>query len=342
MVVDKEPKPTLADVARLAGVSPSSASRVFLGQKKVSEKTRRKVLEVADRLGYVPQSLSRRASLSGNRTIGLLLRDAANPAYGSLFSELHLAAAERGWELATMTVATGKHDDVQIESLHSLVGMQVAGLIVSTGDLPSSLLAPFLTQIPILRAGRPEPKNLIHAVSYDADDAGAVLAQRVLDLGHIRIAVIRTSKEISLPEWTRSQAMISTIRAAGLEPFIVDVENNTGEGYVLPLVQSQAVTVVMCPTDLRQLNFLRLFNVHGLKVPEDVSVTGCDGILPGVDILGLTTYRWPVRRLARVAIDSIVSLIKRHGTPDNPRELINIKIPGELVPGRTLAAPAPM
>lgn len=341
-MVEKNARPTLSDVARLAGVSPSSASRVFLGQKKVSEETRRRVLKVANEIGYVPHSVSRRVALKDNRTIGLLLRDAANPTYGSLFSELHLAAAERGWGLATMTVATGKHDHVQIESLYNLVGMQVAGLIVSTGDLPSELLAPFLEQVPILRAGRPEPQGLVHAVSYDAEAAGRTLARLVLGEGHIRIAVIRTRKEISLPEWLRAEAMITTIRAAGLEPFVVEVGNNTGEEYILPLVQSGAVSVVMCPTDLRQLAFLRLFDSHGLNVPEDVSVTGCDGALHGADILGLTTYRWPIRRLAQATVDSIIGLIQRYGTPDNPRELISIKIPGEVVRGRTLAASTAM
>ncbi len=274
-----------------------------------------------------------------NRTIGLLLRDVSNPSYGQLFSEIHSAAELRGWKLATMAVIAGKNDDAQVDSLSSLVGMGVAGLIVATGDLPSDVLEPFGTHIPIVRAGRPEPKRLIHAVSYDAEAAGRELADLVLGAGHTRIAVVRTRRETSLPEWTRASAMIRTIRSAGLEPFVVDVGNFTGEEYVLPLVQSGAVTVVMCPTDRRQLTYLRVFHENGLRVPEDVSVTGCDGLVLGLELMGLTTYRWPVRHVAQTAVDVIIDLIERHGTPDSRRSLVNVKLPGEIIPGRTLGPP---
>ncbi|WP_108926534.1 LacI family DNA-binding transcriptional regulator [Corynebacterium liangguodongii] len=327
----------MSDVAKAAGVSLSSVSRVFLGQKKVSQATRRKVLAVAEDIGYVPNPFGHRRGQKDDRTIGLLLRDADNPAYGALFSSLHHVAQKRGWELATMTVNTGKQDDYQVELLHQLLGMKVAGLIVATGDLPSSALEPFMLRVPILRICTPEPDRLVHAVSYDSAAAGAELARLVLEAGHTRIAVVRTCSDISLPEWTNATSAIGTIREAGLEPFIVDVRNDAGADYILPLVQSGAVSVVMCPSDRRQVGFIELFEKSGLSVPGDVSVTGCDGLLPGSEVMGLTTYRWPVERVAETALSQIIDIIGRFGTPNNRLSPVSITIGGELIPGRTLA-----
>lgn len=329
-------KPTMSDVAQAAGVSLSSVSRVFLGQKKVSDKTRAKVLAVAEELGYTPNSSSHRRYCKDGRTIGLLLRDADNPAYGALFTGLHMAAERRGWEVTTMTVSKGKQDEHQIELLHRLLAMDVAGLIVATGDLPSELLEPFMARVPILRAGRPEPHNLIHAVALDAEEAGRELARLVVEAGHTRIAVVSTRPEISFPEHTRAVGAVEEIRRSGLEPFVVDVGFETGAEYILPLVQSGAATAVMCPTDRRQVEYINLFEHNGLTVPGDVSVTGCDGQLPGGDLMGLTTYRWPVRDMADLVVEQTIDIIERFGTPDSPRTPVNLVVKGEVIPGRTL------
>ncbi|WKD56961.1 DNA-binding transcriptional regulator CytR [Corynebacterium capitovis DSM 44611] len=194
-----------------------------------------------------------------------------------------------------------------------------------------------MVRVPILRICTPEPDRLVHAVSYDAAAAGEELARRVLESGHTRIAVVRTNSEISIPEWTRATAAIGAIRGSGLEPFIVDVRNDTGADYILPLVQSGAVSVVMCPSDRRQVGFIELFERSGLSVPGDVSVTGCDGLLPGSEVMGLTTYRWPVQRVAETAMAQMIDIIDRFGTPDNRLSPVSITIGGELIPGRTLA-----
>lgn len=323
---------TMADVAELAGVSRASVSRVFLGQKKVSEATRKKVFAAAEKLGYVPNVMASGLASKENHTIGLLLRDASNPAYGLLFTELQRAAQDLELNLVSMTISIDRKNEKQIASLHHLLGMRVAGLIVATGGVPSEQLLPFHERVPIIRAGRPEPTGLIHAVSYDEDDAGRQLANFVADCGHREIAVIRTAAEASFPEWIRASTMLSTLQERGLRPAIVDVNDNSGIDELLPLIQSGTVTAVMCPSDKRQLDVIRACHAAGLRVPEDVSITGCDGILPGVDLLGLSTYRIPVEDVALAAVSRITELISN---PTNA--IINDRYQGVLIPGATVA-----
>lgn len=133
--------------------------------------------------------------------------------------------------------------------------------------------------------------------------------------------------------------MIRRIRAEGLEPFVVNVRYDTGQDYVLPLVESGAVTAVMCPTDMRQLQYLRALSSNGIDVPRQVSVTGCDGFLPGMGVMGLTTYTWPIGHFTDTVIDTMIDLIKRFRTPDDRREVVSVKFEGEVVAGATVAPP---
>ena len=181
---------TMDDVAAEAGVSRTSVSRVLLGQKKVSDHTRRKVRAAAEKLGYVPNVMARELASRTSNTVGLLLRDAANPAYGLLFTELQHAAHAVGMSVVSMTISVDQDGQQQVASLYRLLGMRVAGLIVATGGIRSEQLDPFRSYLPIIRAGRPETTDRIHAVSYDEEDAGRQLAQRILDHGHRKVAVL--------------------------------------------------------------------------------------------------------------------------------------------------------
>jgi DNA-binding LacI/PurR family transcriptional regulator len=327
---------TMDDVAIAAGVSRTSVSRVFLGQNKVSEQTRRRVRAAAERLGYVPNVMASELASRGSSTIGLLLRDASNPAYGLLFTELQRAAHEAGLTLVSMTIKEDDRGRRQVASLHRLMGMRVAGLLVATGDVRSEQLEPFRTRIPIVRAGRPETTSVMHAVSYDEEDAGRQLARHVVSFGHRDVAVLVTDRNRSYPEFVRGSTMAATLAEHGVRVRRVDaaeVDDRVAEA--VDLARRRAVTAVMCPTDLQGLNVLRGLRDAGLSAPDDVSVSGCDGILPGLDLLGLTSVRLPVEELATCAVAHMEELIG----DDPPTAVVQERLPGTLVPGCTVGPP---
>lgn len=329
--------PTMEDVAAAAGVSRSSVSRVFLGQGKVSDETRRRVFAVAERLGYVPNVMASELASRGSSVVGLLLRDAANPAYGLLFTKLQEAAHEAGITLISMTISSDPRGSRQIDSLHRLMGMRVAGLIVATGGVTSAQLEPFRARIPIIRAGRPEESGRIHAVSYDERESARALAAHVADQGHRAVAVVVTQEHASYPEYIRATNAAAELAARGVRIVPVPAAAVTdGVDEAVDLARRGEVTAVMCPSDLRALHLMRALAAVGLSVPGDVSVAGCDGILPGIDLLGLTSYRIGVERLAQRAIANIAALIGDRPPQGVVRELIA----GQLLPGRTVAAPA--
>ncbi|MBK5250501.1 MAG: LacI family DNA-binding transcriptional regulator [Actinomycetales bacterium] len=323
----------MEDVAAEAGVSRTSVSRVMLGQGKVSEETRHRVRAAADRLGYVTNVMASELASGGSRTIGLLLRDAANPAYGLLFTELQKAAHAAGLTLISMTISADDRGRGQVASLHRLVGMRVAGLIVATGGVTSGQLEPFRARIPIMRAGRPETSAAIHAVSYDEEDNARQLAVHVAEQGHRHIAVLVTEEIESYPEFVRGTTMVSVLEERGCTVRRVSVRG-AGDGVekVVALAAAGEVSAIMAPSDPRQLVVLRALAAAGLRVPEDVSVSGCDGIMPGADLLGLTTVRLPVEELARRTVSHMADLIG----DEPPSGVVSERLLGTLVPGRTV------
>ncbi|MCK2033493.1 LacI family DNA-binding transcriptional regulator [Microbacterium sp. KSW4-4] len=326
---------TISDVAAAAGVSRATATRALKGEGRFAPETQERILEAAERLGYVRNTMAAELAAGRTGTVGLMLRDASNPAYGLLFSRLQEEAHQRGLDLVTVTIGADEQGAKQVNALHRLLGMRVAGLIVATGGISAAQLEPFADQVPILRAGRVESAGRIHTAHYDDEGHGRLLAEHIVALGHRTVVVLAGSPEASYPEHLRALAMQEVLTAAGVAVTMISAGARPDDGVDEALAAVRAgATAVMCASDYRQLAVMRAARAAGLRVPEDVSVTGCDGILPGADLLGLTTLRIPVEAVAAAAVETMQQLL----TADEPETLVRRSFTGTLVPGSTAAA----
>lgn len=323
-------------LAEQLGVSRATVSRALHGTGRVSGPTRRRVLEMADRVGYVPNVMASELAAGRTRTVGLLLRDSSNPAYGLLHASLQASAHRRGIEVLTVTATGDVGASRQVAGLRRLLGMRVSGLVVATGDVPSEHLLAFRETVPMIRAGRPESDPGIHAVAYDEAHHARLLVGHVLDHGHRRVAVLTPGRAVSLPESVRASSMTRLLEDAGARPVPVPArEPADGVAAVLDLAERGEVTAVMCPTDLRALEVLRQARARGLSVPGDLSVTGCDGILPGLDLIGLTSVRLPVEELADQVVAHLARLMEAA-----PAQPVHESLRGELVEHGSVGSPA--
>ena len=326
------------DVARVAGVSRATVSRVMTGNSSVSKDTIARVTDAISSLGYVPNTAAQ--TLAGRKnevpTVGLLLRNPASAYYGYFYSQLQRQSEEAGFQLvASVPTIRGRTAD-ELSALDRLVKLGVNGIFLATGSIRPSDVELLLDTVPMISVGRPELHDEITAISYDEDANGEILANSVIDHGHQSVCVVSVPAHESPSEAHRSLAMIRTLREAGVDVAIAeagaDSQRMATTKRVLELVQSGRVTCVMFPADDRALQFMDYCTMSGLKVPEDISVTGVDGVFPRWQHLGLATLRLPVEGIAARAAQVMGSRL------DNPRQpVIHETLVGHFVPGRTLA-----
>lgn len=326
--------PTIIDVAAEAGVSKSVVSRALLGQDEVSEATRQRVRDAAEKLGYVANAMAS-GLRSRTNTLGVVLRDLTRPFYGELLAGMQEAAERAGYRIVTATSADDLDATQAVRALRHLVSMQVDGLVVASARLQSDEIVPLIDRVPIVVAGRSDASPGITSVSSDDAFGGSALAHLALSAGHRRLAVILVDAAYSQSQHARSAATIEALHRADAAVDVWPVPSDSDAGSVLhDRLRTTEATALLCPTDAVAVEALDVLRLLGRSAPDDLSVTGYDGIGPlATPFLGLTTFRVPVRAMGGTAIDLLAAKVADSSAADQ-----NIALRGEVVPGRTLGA----
>ncbi|MBT2497740.1 LacI family DNA-binding transcriptional regulator [Agromyces sp. ISL-38] len=318
-------------------MSKSAVSRALLGQGDVSPDTVERVRAVADRLGYVPNAMARGLVSQRTKTLGVVLRDTTIQFYGYLQAAMQRRAAERGYEVVSVTgVDELTVEDAQ-EALRSLIALRVDGLIVSSAQLSGEDLVRYVDRVPIVVAGRAEYAEGIVSVHCDEEDGGARIAEYVARLGHRDVAVLLVSDRESASQNARGTAMIRTLRASNVKVRVIELDSYRGPvgSAVVTALADPAITALMCPSDVAMVKVLEELRVREIPVPEQISVTGYDGFgYLAEPLFGFTSFRQPIEEIGRTAVDRLIEWVEQ-GAPVEARTAI----PGTVVPGRTTAPP---
>lgn len=340
-------EPTMEDVARRAKVSRATVSRVYQDGASVSPAAQIAVREAAAELGYVPNLVASGLAGGGRGQLGLLVRDATNPAYGQLHAELHRAVAPFGRTLVSVTAFRHEYGDAEVEGLRRLLGLRVAGLFVASGVTPpEDLLGPALAA-PLIIVGRPNEEDRLESVSYDERAHARTMVEEIAAAGHRRIAVLRAPVMYSRVFDVRVRGALERSRELGLHAETVDLlPVEDGVVRALGTARDHGLTCIVAPVDYVALEVLRAARRLGVRVPEEVSVVGFDGLADGLDLIGLATVRLPVAEVVRDAAERMEVLLNAGArVPDVGADLAE-RAParhalhtGAFVPGRTLGPP---
>lgn len=306
----------LADVAAEAGVSVATASRALADDPRISEPTKRAVLEAAERLAYVPNAAARGLALRRTRTLGLLLADLSDPVHGQVASGFEAEAAAHGYTV--LIVAGFNEPEQETRALGVFVERGTDGIaLVSSVIDPDEAReraapAPIVVVQPdhpsVRRAGQP-PAGVIQT-----DDVGGVEAavRHLLDCGYRRIAYLGAGDRPS--NLVRRTAAEAVVRAAGGERTLREVPLDP-DAWRRPDLVGAAVAAdlpdaVVCYDDKLALALLDGLRDHGVRVPEDVGVVGFDGIpFAAVSNPRLTTVLTPTAELGQLAARALVGAI---------------------------------
>lgn len=313
--------PSIIDVAREAGVSAQTVSRVANGMDIVRPATREKVLAAMDRLGYRPNSAARALKSGRFRTLGVIMSELSS--YGNMHTLEAIAneAAKQGYSLALTPLWTIAQAGFT-GAFARLADQAVDGVLVvlEAHELHDSDLAPI--------AGMPTvvvtTGDALPYPSIDIDQAqGARLAtEHLLELGHETVWHIR-GPENSYSAEDRARSWADTLRTHGrIVPPTLQGDWSTASGYAAgrQLAADPSVTAVFAANDEMALGVMRALRDAGRPVPESVSVVGFDDMEMAADFQPpLTTIHQYFDRVGAAAVGMLIGQIEqRRPTPPGP------------------------
>jgi LacI family transcriptional regulator len=335
---------TLVDVARHAGVHPSTASRALNAntRAKVSQATVAAVLDAAQVLGYQPNALARGLKMSRTFTVGMLVPDLTNPLFPPIVRGIEDRLLEAGW---TLVLANTDNDDVKERSLlKAMTTRRVDGLILATATREYPLLDEIVaTRLPTVLVNRTTDQPTVPAVLGDDHDGVGQAVRHLASLGHTKIAFVGGTRTVSTG-LVRYHSFLSWMQSAGLEAdparivFADWFREDLGADAFQELCQRDVeFTAAICGNDLIALGGYTVLRERGLRCPEDVSIVGYND-MPFNDKFWppLTSVRLPHYQLGHRAADMLVGAIESPGGPP-----ADIRLTPELVVRASTAPPRP-
>lgn len=270
---------SLKDVARHAGVSYQTVSRVINDGPRVAPATRSRVLEVIADLGYRRNDLARALVTNRSRTIGVIAD--ASPRYGpvSTLAAVEQAARDAGYNTTVITMSTPGLEDV-VRAFNGFYERGVEGIVVIAPRVPLAHVIEAVTvTVPVVLLAPGETSHDGFTVFFEDQELGARLAaQHLIDLGHREIAHVAGSQEW-LDGQVRLRGWQAALQAAGLPAPRVWYGDWSGEsGYRIgrQMLADGLPTSVFVASDLMALGLLRALAEAGLFAPRDLSVVGFD------------------------------------------------------------------
>jgi DNA-binding LacI/PurR family transcriptional regulator len=325
--------PTQEDVAKKAKVSRALVSLVMRGAPNVSEQRRRRVLRVAEELGYRPNAYARSLASKRLDTLGVLINDVTNPYFGGVYSSLAAAAEEAGFDLL---VAPGTRSATKESALvRTLLEHRVAGLALLSPLMPTAELRRLTTSWPTVLIGRDASIAGVDVVTTDELQAARLVLDHLTGLGHRDIVHITGGANRSARD--RASGYRTAMRERGLEAReITGAFSHEGgqQGAREILAMTPLPTAVVAANDLVAVGAMGVFEAQGLRVPTDLSVVGYDDSqIAQLDLVRLTSVCQGVDQFGSAAIQLLVDRI---ADPDTPRAVQRIET--NLVVRRTTAA----
>jgi len=331
--------PTLDDVAKSAGVSAATVSRCVNNPGRVNQRTRMRVLEAVEALGYTPHFGGQALASKRTNTIGAVIPTMENAIFARGLQAFQEELSSAG---VTLLVASSAYDaDREFEQIKALVGRGADGLMLigserpqKTYDYLNSRKVPYI----VCWNHRPDGKHLY--IGFDNQKSAYALAKRVLDAGHRRIAMISGECTSNDRAFDRVQGVKAALSDAGIDlrQFTVlempySLENGM-HAFERLMSRDPAPTAVICGNDVLAAGAIGRAREIGLIVPRDVSVVGFDNIdLARVVSPKLTTVHVPHRRMGQAA--ARVLLKRRDGYDD----AVCIEFDTFFVERETLAPP---
>lgn len=304
---------TMREVARRAGVSPATVSRVLNKTHAISPETSQRVLDVVRQLNYYKNVHARRLATGRSDLFGLVISEIANPYFPEIIRGFQAAAWDRGFDV--LLCNTEYQPDRTQSVIRKLIESDVRGVAIMTSSLDTAMTAELtMAGIGLVFCNLSPPAKLVSNIAIDYQHGIAEAIEHVVALGHHRAAVI-AGPEDNRTAITIKHALVAGLNARKLNPFPVLVSNyrvDAGASAVREILAlPQLPSVIFCGNDLIAMGAMNALEEAGVRIPDDVSVIGIDDIaFAFLARPPLTTIRVPRERLGTMAFEALHKILK--------------------------------
>ena len=317
---------TIVDVARLAGVTPTTVSRVINNRGYISEKTKKRVQEAMDELGYQPNEIARSLTKQKSNTIGVIVPHISHPYFAKLISNLENEAAKKDYKIILCNSKEKAEKEKQY--LDMCKSNRVAGIIICSGNVESNKINTGGIPVVLLEKNFEEGKLGIQCDNYQG---GKLATEHLIECGCKKILHLSGVIDEEMPADNREKAFIDVCSKNEIEYFIkkFDIDTYNQMNYYdyikAALNEIEGVDGIFASSDLIAAQVIQVCNEIKIRIPEDIKLVGFDD----VDISQLTTPRittvhQPIKEMARLSIELIDA--KYNNIEVNEKTILPIKL----------------
>lgn len=314
---------TIYDVAREAGVSMATVSRVVNGNPNVKPATRKKVLEAIERLGYRPNAVARGLASKKTTTVGVIIPD---------ISSIFFAELARGIEdIATMykyniiLCNSDQNKDKEIHLINTLLEKQVDGIVFMGGQITEEHAEQFKrSPVPVVLAATLDSNKEIPSVNIDYKQAVYDAITNLIEKGHSRIGMLSGTLDDPINGYQKFAGYREAIESAGLtfeEGLVVigDYTYDSGiEAMNTFLELEDKPTAIFASTDEMALGIIHAAQDHGFSVPDDYEVLGFDNTRLAVMVRPtLSTVVQPIYDIGAVSMRLLTKYMNKEEVTDH-------------------------
>ncbi|MEM1361290.1 MAG: LacI family DNA-binding transcriptional regulator [Pseudomonadota bacterium] len=333
--------PTLEDVAKRAGVSTATVSRCLNSPTQVTDRTRERVMAAVKDLGYAPNFGARALAAKRTNTFGAIVPTIESSIFARGLQALQEELGDHGINL--LVASSSYKPELEEDQIRSLIARGADALfLIGYERTVSSYEFLRQRQVPYVIAWAHDPSQSLPSIGFDNRQAMQELAEQVIALGHRSLALISANREGNDRARERAEGVLAAMRHHGLDPaslHIVETPysiSNGGDALAQILKDAPETTAALCGNDVLAAGALTMARSLGLRVPQDISITGFDDIeIAEIVSPRLTTVHVPHRKMGRQAAKLLVEL-RNEGTAGPSIVLDTSVVWGEsLGPART-------
>lgn len=310
---------TIADVAKVAGVTPTTVSRVINNRGYISDKTRTKVYEAMAELHYQPNEIAQSLVKKRTNTIGIIVPHISHPYFAKMISNLENESSKKGFKV----ILYNSKDKIEREKqcLEMCRSSRVAGIVLCSGNIDSSAIKSLDVPVVLLEKNFEEDMLGIQCDNYNG---GKLATEHLISYGCKKLLHFSGVIESKMPADNREKAFVKVCEDNNIEYFVkkygANIYNdmNYYEYIKAAINEVKGVDGIFASSDLIAAQVIQVCNELGINIPIDIKLVGFDDVdIARLTTPSITTIHQPIKDMAKLAIELIEDnynekVIKKH------------------------------